>query len=289
MKKWARISVVAFDSSGKVSSHILTEAQNSQIKELIAPLNPTQVDYASVNNHWETDASMHRVLEVVLSMRALGFHVLLTPYGSYRETERSKAELLELRGEKGIRSSSKGPLTWRPGAGCPYCKFRGTLWEYEKLVVREAPSGFQMRIVDHHVTIATKEVVDTLRDMSPTGIQFVEVPAAQGGKWFVLTSTHTLSPMASPPSLHDPPLAQTPCGKQHCVPYPISGVYYNRHGLDAKDFNWTYEYFGCDTQLLVISQRIYQALRPRLSGLRACRPIDLVDESILLPNKDAGT
>ena len=220
---------------------------------------------------------MQVILDLAARSRDHGFKVSVWTKRSYSEKERLDAELLVLRGEKVVSSSRKGPLTWVPGAGCPHCKFRGTIWRYDTLVVREAPSGFQLRIVDHQVTLVSRAVKDALEEIAATGLDFVEVSALRGGSWFVLTCTHTLPPMLSPPTLFDPPPPQTPCALQHGRSWPKSAIFYARHELHAKDFNYTNEFFGSETQQILISQRVYRVLRSRVGALRACCPVHVID------------
>jgi hypothetical protein len=158
-------------SSEKISFQSLTTLQVSQLETLTAPFNPANKVLAPKSLHYgcEIAASMQSILDLAEISRKHGFKVSVWARRAYSERERQQAELLVLAGQKVVASSRKGPLTWTPGLGCPYCNFRGTVWRYDTLVVREAPSGFQLRIVDHQVTVISPAVRDALEEIAATG------------------------------------------------------------------------------------------------------------------------
>ena len=211
----------------------LSSADLDCITALTASLKPTKRFLAPMARLYfcEIEAPMELILGVATNARERGFYVNVWPRGAYSESERRQAEYLALRGGKLIRSASKHPLTWEPGTDCPYCRFRGTVWKYHALAIREAPLGFQLRVVDHHVYVVTKEIASLLEEMQTTGLRLLKVPAVRSGSWFVLSSTHNLPPMASPPTLFDPPRPNIACGCLHGMGWPATKVFYAREGL----------------------------------------------------------
>lgn len=198
---------------------------------------------------------------------------------SYTVEELNESEYLCLFGGKLLHSSRQGPLTRRKGEKCPNCRYAETIWNFASLQIKGNADGFQIGDVDWHPIAITESVANALVAHQLTGQKLIPVAGTKDQKWYILESENQLPPTLVPPTIHDPsPPLSRPCLLKHQLGIPYTELYYRRSHTKLLDFNKTFEWFGSDTQAMIISQRAYKLLKSLVGKQRiSVEPIRLVE------------
>ena len=166
---------------------------------------------------------------------------------------------------------------------CPHCGFQQRFYHYETLQIRDKPNGYCMAFVDYHAEVMSQALAHALSSIEPTGITLIPVGGSEPADWYGWRCDHVLPPLQIPPTRLPTFHTRTKqCKPNHGFDKFFSEMFYDRSSFDARDFNYTYEFFGDGPtgghNRMVISQRVYRLLIELGKGRHwMCEPVRLID------------
>jgi hypothetical protein len=215
----------------------------------------------------------------------------------YTKRELLEAELLWLiiTGTVGEGGDTYG-TQFDPAQICPHC---GTGFvQISDLVIDKGRMGKKDLATTYEWEVVLSErVARLLREQPLTGYELRPVRHYARRKWekepvlSQLMATHTLPPMASPPTEFEKTAQYClHCGRNGLYLkserhwgalryWETSEVYYHRQGLEIQDFNQTYEHFGQGWPMrgILISPRVYRLLLEHKVRNYKVKPVYIID------------
>jgi hypothetical protein len=190
------------------------------------------------------------------------------------------AEFLLFNGGKLVFSKRK-KLTWETRPLCSHCGFNEVIWNFRDLELKRTREGLKLAYVDYHPNIVSNAFATELLDAGYTGLELVPVGREEPHAWYGFRSDHLLPPVQVPPTrLRHDHRATPECLLNHRLASPHSPFFYTREGFVAKDFNYTFEYYGesgSGARTMVISNRVYRRFLDMKLRNIAVAPIHFID------------
>ena len=140
-----------------------------------------------------------------------------------------------------------------------------------------------MAWVDYNVEVMSHALANALGSMEATGMTLIPVGSSEPADWYSWRCDHTLPPLRMPPTRLPTRHTRTEqCEPNHGFGKFYSEMSYARSSFDARNFNYTYEFFGDrptgGSKGMVISQRVYRLLTELGKGRHwMCEPVRLID------------
>lgn len=249
--------------------------------EIMEPFSPIEIKEYPYGYDFVLDHYPPQIEELMERLRDKGFLSSHNVKRRYTKKELLAAEYLNLDFRLQVKSRGR-TLTRHLVPVCLHCGYQQVFWHYETLQIRDKPNGFSMAWVDYNVEVMSHALANVLGSMDASGITLIPVGGSEPAEWYGWRCDHVLPPLQIPPTRLPTWHTRTgQCEPNHGFDKFYSEMFYERSSFDARDFNYTYEFFGDGptggSKGMVISQRVYRLLVELGKGRHwMCEPVRFI-------------